>query len=86
MEPANKNIYFRDIHFFIDRITDVSRTKNDVVRQNFQLYFRISGLKWYIFKLTNGNKRLLIYGNGVDEWATMLKNRFQTSNLPVWSR
>ena len=67
MEHVNKHIYFRDVHFFIDRITDISRIKNDVVRQNFRLCFRNSALKWYTFELTNGNKRSLIYGNGVDE-------------------
>ena len=49
MEHANEDIYFRDIHFFIDWITDVLRTKIDIVRQNFQLYFRNSVLEWYIF-------------------------------------
>ena len=81
MEHANKDIYFRDTHFFIERITDVSRTKNYVVRQNFQFCFRNSALEWYISELTSGNKRLLIYGNGIDEWVTMLKNRFKTSKF-----
>ena len=32
MEHANKDIHFRDVHFFIDRITDVLRIKSDAVR------------------------------------------------------
>ena len=79
MEHANKNIYFRDVQFFIDRITDVSRIKNDSVRQNFQLCFRNSVLELYIFELTDGNKQLLIYNNGIDKWVTILKSRFKTS-------
>ena len=49
MEHAGENTYFRDVHVFINKIIDVSRTKNDVVRQNLQLCFRSSVLKWYIF-------------------------------------
>ena len=45
MEHAGKDTYFRDVHVFIDKIIDVSRTKNDVVRQNLQLCFRGSVLK-----------------------------------------
>ena len=45
MEHAGKDTYFRDVHVFIDKIIDVSRTKSDVVRQNLQLCLRGSVLK-----------------------------------------
>ena len=81
MEHTGKDTYFRDVHFFIDRITDVSRIKSDVVRQNFQLCFRGSALEWYTSELTDGIKRLLIYGNRIDEWVTMLRARFKASKF-----
>ena len=48
MEHVNKDIYFRDIHFFIDRITDVSRTK--------KLFGKISN---YIFETQFWNNTFL---------------------------
>ena len=80
MEHAGKNIYFRDVHVFIDRIIDVSRTKSDVVRQNLQLCFRGAILKWYIFEFTDGEKRLLIYYCiGVEKSTILFRARFKTS-------
>ena len=79
MEHAGKNTYFRDVHVFIDKSIDVSRTKSDVVRQNLQLCFRGSVLKWYTSEFTDGEKRLLIYGNGVEIWIILLRTRFKTS-------
>ena len=73
MEHAGKDAYFRDVHVFVDKIIDVSRTKSDVVRQNLQLCFRGSVLKWYISEFTDNKKRLLTYGNGV------LRARFKTT-------
>ena len=81
MEHAGKNMYFRDVHVFINKIIDVSRTKGDVVRQNLQLCFRGSVLEWYISEFTDGEKRLLTYGNEIDEWTTMLRARFKTSKF-----
>ena len=79
MEHAGKDIYFRDVHVFTDRIIDVTRTKNDVVRQNLQLCLRGSVLKWYISEFTDGEKRLLTYGNGVEKWTILFRTRFKTS-------
>ena len=67
MEHAGKNTYFRDVHVFIDKIIDVSRTKNKMVYQNLQLCFWGSILKWYVFEFTDGEKRFLTYGNGVEK-------------------
>ena len=79
MEHAGKNIYFRDVHVFIDKIIDVSRTKNDVVCQILQLCFRGSVLKWYIFEFMDNEKRLLIYGNGIEKWTILFRAHFKTS-------
>ena len=79
MEHVGKNTYFRDVHVFIDRIVDVSRTKSDVVRQNLQFCFRDSVLKWYISEFTDNEKRLLTYGNGVEKWTILFRARFKTS-------
>ena len=81
MEHAGKNTYFRDVHVFIDKIIDVSRTKNDLVRQNLQFCFRNSILKCYISEFTDGEKRLLIYGNGVEKWTILFRARFKISKF-----
>ena len=79
MEHAGKDIYFRDVHAFIDRIINVTSTKNDVVCQNMRLCLRGSVLKWYISEFTDGEKRFLTYGNGVKKWTTLFRARFKTS-------
>ena len=81
MEHAGKDTYFRDVHVFIDRIIDVSRTKSDLVRQNLLLCFRSSVLEWYISEFTDGEKRLLTYGNGVEKWTILFLARFKTSKF-----
>lgn len=38
IEYINKNIFFRDIHVFIDRVKNVTKIKNDILlQQNFQI-------------------------------------------------
>ena len=78
MEHAGKDTYFRDIHAFLDRIKDMARVKGaEKVRQNLQLSLRGTALEWYTSELTDGEKRLVSYGDETQEWCTLLLGRFK---------
>ena len=77
MEHTGKETFFRDVVVFIDRIKDVSHTKGtELVRLNLQLCLRGEALEWYTSQLTDAEKRLLTYGQDLDEWVTFLMERF----------
>ena len=78
MEHSGKETYFRDVTMFIDRIKDVARVKGvELVRNNLQIYLRGEALEWYTCQLTDNEKRLLTYGNAVNEWSRALLERFR---------
>jgi len=77
MEHTGKETYFRDVIIFIDRIKDVARIRGaEFVRSNLQLCLRGEALEWYTSQLTDGEKRLLTYGQELDEWTSFLMERF----------
>ena len=77
MEHTGKDTYFRDVIVFIDRIKDVARVKGaELLRTNLQICLRGEALEWYTCQLTDNEKRLLTYGNDVDEWGRVLLERF----------
>ena len=77
MEHGGKETYFRDVLVFIDRIKDVARVKGaELLRNNLQICLRGEALEWYTCQLTDNEKRLLTYGNNVEEWSTALLERF----------
>ena len=77
MEHAGKDTYFRDVTVFIDRIKDVARVKGpELVRNNLQICLRGEALEWYTSQLTDNEKRLMTYGNDVEEWSRALLERF----------
>lgn len=78
IEHSGKDTFFRDVHVFLDRIKDVSRTRGpELVRRNLQLCLRGSALEWYTTELTDGEKRLTLYGEEIEEWSTLLLARFK---------
>ncbi len=45
---TSKNIIYRSVHLFVQRITDIASIKSDkVVSHNLPLYFRGAALEWY---------------------------------------
>ena len=74
---TGKETFFRDVIVFIDRIRDVARIRGgEFVRANLQLCLRGEALEWYTSQLTYGEKRLLTYGQELDEWVSFLMERF----------
>lgn len=80
MEHTGKDTYFRDVHLFIERAKEFAFTKGgDVTRTNLWLSLRGSALEWWTGQVSDGEKRLVKYGNGdtIEEWATLLLARFK---------
>ena len=54
-----KNIYFRDVYIFINRVNDLIVVKKvESIRENFWTYLRNIILAWWIDELTNNEKRI----------------------------
>ena len=84
IEHTDKNTYFRDVSYFIDRIKNMTEVKKiEVVRQNLYICFRDIALVWYITIFTEDQKRLVKLNNDVDEWARVLHKRFKKSASSV---
>ena len=75
---SGKDTYFRDVHIFIDRIKDMALIKgSDVIRNNLSTCLRGTALNWYHAELSDEGKRILKYGNDVEEWSAALLKRFK---------
>ena len=73
-----KNIYFRDVNDFIDRVKNMTNVKNaKLIRQNFYICFRKIVFSWYIIIFTKNQKRLIKLNHDVDEWMRVLHKRFK---------
>ena len=80
IEHTGKDTYFRDVHLFIERIKDMAAIKSaEMVRNNLYTCLRGTALAWYTGVLTDDQKRLLKYGEGVNEWVLALLKRFKES-------
>ena len=65
---VEKNIYFRDVNDFIDRVKNMTNVKSaKLIRQNFCICFRNIVFSWYIIIFTKNQKRLIKLNNDVDE-------------------
>ena len=64
----DKNIYFRDVDIFIDRVKNMIVVKNvELFRQNFYICFRDIIFAWYTSILIENQKRLVKLNDNVDE-------------------
>ena len=69
MKYVEKDIYFRDVHVFIDRAKDLASSSKEweMIRINLSICLRGQALIWYIFELFDDERRLLKYDNNLDE-------------------
>ena len=78
IEHVDKNIYFRNVNDFIDRVKNMIDVKEaDMIRQNLYICFREIALTWYIIILIENQKRLIKLDENVDEWIRALSKRFK---------
>jgi hypothetical protein len=80
IEHAEKDIYFRDVHFFLKRVKNVVKIKNVAqIRKNLFICLRKLALQWYTFKLFENTKNLLRFENEIEFWEKELLKRFKKS-------
>ena len=78
IEHTDKNIYFRNIHLFLDRAKQFILIKEaELVRENLWLSLRDIALSWWTSELFDIERRIVIYDNSIDEWIKLLVKRFK---------
>ena len=78
MKHAKKNTYFRNVHFFIERVKNIAIIQSEQhVRNNLFTCFRESALQWYTSKIFSKTKQLIRYKERIDHWTTQLLKRFK---------
>ena len=76
---VGKDLYFRSVILFIERIKDIAAVKGDaLVRTNLNTSLRGAALKWYTAELSNLERTGLRNDpRGVEEWCNALLARFK---------
>ena len=78
MKHANKDIYFRDVHLFLDRVKNMTLIHDDqFVRENLFICLRDIALQWYTFEISTKTKKLLRYEQDLRYWTDQLLKRFK---------
>ena len=83
---TSKNMYFRDVHLFLEREKEMMILKTDeLIQINLWLSLREDVLKWW-YTLDDIEKHIMKYenDNSLDEWAQLLIKQFsQLSNVTI---
>lgn len=78
MEHSGKDTYFRDIHLFLERCSDIATVKGEqLVRDNLFTCLRGLALQWYTSEMTSDAKTLVKYAPGIEHWSAKLLGRFK---------
>ena len=81
-----KDVYYRNVHLFIERVLDLASTKGaDVVRTNLNTCLRGSALIWYIAELTALERSGLRQIDLKEGWISSLRTRFKPNQSAVIS-
>jgi hypothetical protein len=78
MQHVEKNIYFRNVHLFLDRIRNFVATKKvEIMRNNLYTCLRESIMTWYTAKVSKEEKKLFKMKNNIDVWERYLLKKFR---------
>ena len=81
IEHLEKDIYFRDVHVFIEKIKNMTQIKDDIlIKNNLYSCLRNIALTWYTSNLNDDHKRLIKFDNEIDEWIRILLKKFRQSS------
>jgi hypothetical protein len=76
---AEKNIYYKDVHVFIERIKKMIIVLDfEMIKKNLFSCFRETILMWHTVELFDVFRRILSYEENVDEWMQTLTASFKT--------
>ena len=86
MKHSEKNIYFRNIHLFLERCSNIAAIKSDqLVKNNLFICLRKLTLQWYIDEMTSNVKTLIKYASDIKHWFVKLLTRFKKkSNIALF--
>ena len=80
----DKDVYYRNVHLFVERILNFVVTKNDdLIRTNFNFNLRSYALEWYIEKLISLKRADFRSIKLKAEWIDNLKRRFKFNQVVV---
>ena len=80
IEHSEKDIYFRNVHVFIEKVKDMTQIKDDIlIRNNLYSCLRDIALAWYTSNLSDDHKRLIKFDTEIDEWIRILLKKFKQS-------
>ena len=78
IKHSEKSIYFKNIHFFLEKCSDIAITKDEqFIKNNLFTCFRELTLQWYISEMIANVKILIKYASNINRWTTKLLKRFE---------
>jgi hypothetical protein len=78
IQHADKDIFFRNIHLFIDRVRNFAVIKDyDAVKNNLYTCLREMTMTWYTIELSDEVKKLIKTRNNLNVWERYLMKRFR---------
>ena len=81
MKHAEKNIYFRDVYLFLNRVKNMTLIHEDqFVRENLFICLRDTALQWYTAEISIETKKLLRYEQNLRYWTEQFLKRFKKSS------
>ena len=80
----DKNIYYHNIHIFIERMLDLIAIKNQkFIRINFNICLKKNALIWYIVELSTLKRSTFRQINFNKNWIIMLRKRFKFNQSTI---
>jgi hypothetical protein len=81
MQHADKDIFFKDIHLFINRVKNITVIKSaKIVKSNLYTCLRDIAMIWYTVELFEEVKELVKTKNNLDVWKRYLIKRFRNKS------
>ncbi len=78
MQHAKKNIFFKNIHLFIDRVKNFAMIKDyDTMKNNLYTCLRDMTMTWYTIEFFEKIKKLIKTKNNLNVWERYLIKRFR---------
>lgn len=75
---TEKDTYYKNVHVFVERVKEMAIIlEANTVRRNLSFCLRGTVFMWHTAEFSDTTRRILTYGDGVDEWTRALVARFK---------